>query len=116
MRQPYTTPVPNVILDFYMKELNSVELKVLLVIIRQTFGWADKRGIYGRKEIDWISGSQLREKTGCSERAITSAIEALTRKELIRVQDDRRNQLSFSRQRQGKMRLYFSLHPSLFSV
>ncbi len=116
MEKPHTTPVPNVIFDIYMKELNSTELKVLFVVIRQTLGWADRRGIYGRKECDWISGSQLREKTGCSERAITAAIETLTRRELIRVQDDRGHHLSNSRQRQGKLRTYFSLHPTALSV
>ena len=70
MRQLNTTPVPNVILDSYLKQLNSTELKVLLVVIRQTLGWADRRGMFGRKETDWISGSQLKQKTGSSKRAI----------------------------------------------
>jgi len=116
MRPPYTTPVPNFVLDCLLSELTSTELKVLLVIIRQTLGWADSRGKYGRKEFDWISGSQLKVKTGCSERAITSAIGTLTRRELIRVQNDRGYHLPFPSQRQGKVRLYFSLHPSAYSV
>ena len=115
MEKPHTTPVPNVIFDIYMKELNSTELKVLLVVIRQTLGWADRRGIYGRKEIDWISGSQLRAKTGSSERAITSAIETLVMKKLIEVHDDRGHTLSYSKDRQGKTRLYYSLHPSVLN-
>ena len=45
-----TTPVPNVFFDVYMKELKSAELKVLFVVIRQTLGWADRRGMLGRKE------------------------------------------------------------------
>lgn len=114
MSKPYTTPVPNVIFDIYMKELNSVELKVFLVVIRQTLGWADKRGIYGRKECDWISGSQLRQKTGSSERAITSAIETLVMKRLIEVHDERGHTLLYSKDRQGKTRLYYSMHPSVF--
>ena len=114
MEKPHTTPVPNVFFDIYMKELNSTELKVLLVVIRQTLGWADRRGIYGRKEVDWISGSQLRQKTGCSERAITSAIETLVMKKLIEVHDDRGHKLSYSKDRQGKTRLYYGLHPYVF--
>ena len=85
MRQPHTTPVPNIILDIYLKELNSAELKVLLVIIRQTLGWADRRGMFGRKETDWISGNQLKQKTGSSKRAISSAIDVLIRKQLIEI-------------------------------
>ena len=111
----YTTPVPNAIFDIYMKELNSAELKVLLVVIRQTLGWADRRGMFGRKETDWISGNQLREKTGSSERAITSAIETLVMKKLIKVYDERGQILSYSKDRQGKARLYYGLHPSVFN-
>ena len=111
----YTTPVPNAIFDIYMKELNSAELKVLLVVIRQTLGWADGRGMFGRKETDWISGSQLREKTGSSERAITSAIDTLVMKKLIKVYDERGQILSYSKDRQGKTRLYYGLHSSVFN-
>ena len=113
MSQPHTTPVPNVIFDRYLKDLNLAELKVLLVVIRQTLGWADRRGMYGRKEADWISGSQLREKTGCSHRAISPAIEQLVRKRLIVVRDERGYTLSYSKDRRGKNRLYYSLHPSV---
>ena len=115
MSQPRTTPVPNIIFDRYLKDLNLAELKVLLVVTRQTLGWADRRGMFGRKEIDWISGSQLREKTGSSERAITSALETLVRKRLIEVHDDRGYTLSYSKDRQGKTRLYYGLHPSVFN-
>ena len=44
--------------DVHLKELKQAELKVLLIVIRQTLGWADRRGMLGRKEMDWISGSQ----------------------------------------------------------
>jgi hypothetical protein len=37
-----STMVPNVILDHYLSSLTAAELKVLLVIVRQTVGWADK--------------------------------------------------------------------------
>ena len=115
MEKPHTTPVPNVIFDIYMKELNSTELKVLFVVIRQTLGWADRRGIYGRKEVDWISGSQLIQKTSCSKRAITSAVDLLVRKKLIEVFDDRGNVLNDSIKRQGKYRLYYGIHPSVYN-
>jgi len=116
MEKPHTTPVPNVIFDIYMKKLNSTELKVLLVVIRQTLGWADRRGMFGRKEIDWISGSQLIQKTGCSKRAITSAVEVLIRKKLIDVFDDRGNVLSDPMKRQGKYRLYYGIHSSVYKL
>ena len=110
-----TTPVPNLILDQYLSNLGGAELKVLLVIIRQTLGWSDRRGIYGRKETDWISGSQLREKTGSSRRAIISAVDLLVKKKLIQVLDDQGSILNDSSKRQGKYRLYYRLHSSVFN-
>jgi biotin operon repressor len=116
MNQPRTTPVPNVIFDVYLKDLSSAELKVLLVVIRQTLGWADRRGMYGRKETDWISGSQLRQKTGSSKRAITSAIDLLVRRRIIEVEDDRGHTLNHPLERKGKTRLYYRLNLSIYTA
>jgi DNA-binding transcriptional ArsR family regulator len=76
-------------------------------VIRQTLGWADRRGMFGRKEIDWISGSQLQQKTGGSKRAITSALEILSKKRLIEILDEKGNILDNPEKRQGKTRLYY---------
>ena len=114
MKQPYSTPVPNIIFDFYLRELNAIELKVLLIIIRQTLGWADRRGMFGRKEADWISGSQFIKKTGSSRRAISSAIDQLVKKGLIEVLDDYGTVFYDSKQRRGKFKLYYRLHVSLY--
>lgn len=114
MRQPSTTPVPNVILDIYLKELNSAELKVLLIVIRQTLGWADRRGMFGRKETDWISGSQLRQKTGSSKRAITTAIDLLVRKKIIEILDEWGNVLKYPEERQGKTKLFYRLNQYVY--
>ena len=102
-----TTPVPNYFFDVHLKTLKSAELKVLLVITRQTYGWEDKKTDTGRKKLDWISGSQLQSRTGCSKRAISSAIDVLVRNNLIKVFDDKGNQLYTPEQRQGKIRLYY---------
>ena len=115
MRQPSTTPVPNVILDIYLKELNSAELKVLLIVIRQTLGWADRRGMFGRKETDWISGSQLRQKTGSSKRAITTAIDLLVRKKIIEILDEWGNVLKYPEERQGKTKLFYRLNQYVYN-
>lgn len=104
-----TTPVPNVFFDVYLKELKSAELKVLLVVIRQTLGWADRRGMLGRKELDWISGSQLQQKTGSSKRAISSATETLVKKKLIEILDVNGSILNTPEQRQGKIKLFYRL-------
>lgn len=115
MTQRNTTPVPNVLFDYFIKELQLAELKVLLVIIRQTLGWADRQGVHGRKERDWISSGQLQLKTGSSRRSISSAIEALARKKLITVQDEFGDTLDSAEKRKGKQRLFFSLPPTLLT-
>lgn len=111
--QPRTTPVPNYFLDTYVKELKSAELKVLLIVIRQTLGWSDKLGAQGRKEKDWISGSQLQLKTGCSRRAISTATDVLVRKNLIQVLDTKGTVLDLPEHRQGKTKLFYRLASSV---
>ena len=113
MLQTSTTAVPNFLFDIHLKELKSAELKVILIIIRQTLGWADRRAVLGRKERDWISGSQLQSKTGSSQRAISSAIENLVRKNLIDVLDYQGSILDTAEKRKGKLRLYYRLSPTL---
>ena len=113
MLQTSTTPVPNFLFDVHLKELKSAELKVILIIIRQTLGWADRRAVLGRKERDWISCSQLQSKTGSSQRAISSAIETLVTKNLIDVLDYQGSILDTAEKRKGKQRLYYRLSPTL---
>ena len=109
------TAVPNAVFDRYLKDLSCTELKVLLVVTRQTIGWEDKQG--KRKKSDWISGSQFLQKTGSSKRAICSAIEALIQKGFIEVLDEHGNFLDLPEKRKGKQRLYFRLscfiHPNV---
>lgn len=106
-----TTAVPNILFDCYLKGLKGAELKVLLVIIRKTLGWADRNNYKGRKEIDWISGSQLQSLTGCSRRIISQSTEALVRKRIIDVLDEREELLSDPQLRKGKQRLFYRLSP-----
>ncbi|TAH40831.1 MAG: hypothetical protein EYC69_10030 [Bacteroidetes bacterium] len=110
-----TTPVPNKLFDLFLNELQGAELKVLLVIIRQTLGWQDRRSVHGRKTKDWISTSQLILKSGCSRRAISAAIDALTKKKLIQVFDKSENVLVSGDSRKGKQQLYFSLTSTLLN-
>jgi len=114
--QLYTTPVPNVVFDLYMKELKVAELKVLMVIIRQTSGWSDMHTKSKRKERDWISGSQLALKTGCSKRAINSAIEVLVLKNLINVFSESGAFLDTAVKRRGQQKLFYCLSPAVGST
>jgi hypothetical protein len=103
-----TTQVPNFLFDKFLPELTEGELKVILVVIRQTIGWVSKRtGL--RKTRDWITGFQFRAKTGLSKRVITKAIQSLITKQLLQVTDYKQNILDHASMRKGKTHLYFSL-------
>lgn len=60
---PNTTQVPNVILDEWMPKLKDIELRVLLVVVRQTLGWLENAETGTRKEKDWIRTAP-HEKSG----------------------------------------------------
>ncbi len=102
-----TTPVPNVVLDEIMKSLKYAELKVLLLIVRQTYGWIDPKNPRKRKEFDRITIGQMANKTGCSRRVISEAIDFLVSKKYIKVLDYDGNNLTQPEQRRGKTILYF---------
>ena len=104
-----TTPVPNTVFDVHLKNLKLAELKVLLIIIRQTLGWEDKKTKSERKELDWISNSQLILKTGNSARAINDAISVLTNKNLIEVFSQSGELLNTPEKRRGQQKLYYRL-------
>lgn len=103
----YTTPVPNVVFDRHLPTLTESELKILLIIIRQTYGWADKR-TGGRKTRDRITHSQFVMKTGLSRRVISKAINNLVLKELISITDYQGTHLHTTLNRKGKSFLLYA--------
>jgi hypothetical protein len=105
-----TTQVPNLVFDTYLPNLTESELKIILIVIRQTLGWYDKKT--GKRKVrDRISGSQFRLKTGLSKRIIIKTIKSLVERNLLQVTDYRGNELRTSSERMGKTYLYFSLAP-----
>ncbi|MBA4409729.1 MAG: hypothetical protein C0397_09950 [Odoribacter sp.] len=106
MRDNFTR-TPNILFDQLLKELNNSELKILLVIIRQTNGWIDKK-TKRRKEKDRITYSQFILKTGLSRRIISGAIKSLVEKKLIEIMDSSGNSLNNARERKGQYRIYYS--------
>ena len=70
------TQIPNALFDEWIPKLREGELRVLLVIMRQTFGWQNKVW-------DHISMSQLMKKTGMGRKACTCAAKLLSEKGLI---------------------------------
>ncbi|HZK68588.1 MAG TPA: replication protein [Paludibacter sp.] len=101
------TKTPNILFDQLLKELNNSELKILLVIIRQTNGWIDKK-TKRRKEKDRITYSQFILKTGLSRRIISGAVKSLSQKKLIEITDSSGNVLSNASDRKGQYRIYYS--------
>lgn len=74
---PNTTQIPNTVLDELMPNLKDVELRVLLIIVRQTLGWIEDFQTGRRKEKDWISRSQLMFKAGRGKTAVGKAVDRL---------------------------------------
>jgi phage replication O-like protein O len=95
----FTTQVPNIVFDTLLPTLTESELKVLLVIVRQTYGW--------HKERDWISHSQFVKKTSLSRRSVSSALKSLSSKNIVSITDFKGEPLYYSWERKGKKRLWY---------
>jgi phage replication O-like protein O len=86
-RSPNYTTVPDELFDLLLPRLSGAELKVLLYIVRRTFGW--------KKDSDRISLSQFESGitrktgevldggTGLSSRAIRIALQGLVEKNIL---------------------------------
>jgi len=75
------TTVPNEFFEL-LPELTDAETRVLLCVIRQTYGW--------HKMSDYLSISQLMEKTGLSRQGVVKAIKSLEVDRLIEVRREGR--------------------------
>ena len=108
MKNKYFTQVPNNVFDILLPKLTMAELKLLLIIIRQTNGWLHNK-TKRRKTRDRISHNQFIQKSGLSRRIVIATIQKLIDKELIIVTDDERTPLRSPTERKGKRRLYYQL-------
>lgn len=105
MNYEQTTMVSNSIIDSHLKTLSEKELKVLLVIIRQTIGWVDTNGL--RKERDYISHRYFMNKTGLSSKSVTNGITLLLNKNLIAIENKQGTRLYTTKHRRGKFRKFY---------
>ncbi len=101
-----TTQIPNVVFDVHLTQLSFAELKILLCIIRQTYGWITKKG--KRKKRDRITYGQFETKTGLSRRIISQTVQSLIIKQLIRVTDYHGVILHYPHERKGKVGIYYA--------
>ena len=105
-----STQVPNEIFDLYLPHLNQAQLKVLMVVIRQTLGWIDPK-TKQRKRKDWISISFFSKRTRLTSKSISLAISELIYKELIVALDRHERELRHPKDRRGKKRIYYAYAP-----
>ena len=105
-----TTPVPTALLDRVMPTLRDTELRVLLVVVRQTLGWQVGKDPRLRKERDWLTQSQLMRRTGRASGAVARAVDTLVRRGLIDVLDKTERPLVTPAERRRCLgRLYYRL-------
>ena len=106
-----TVPIPTDLLDRVMPTLRDTELRVLLVVVRQTLGWQVGKDPYLRKERDWLTQSQLKRRTGRASGAVARAIDALVQKKLIQVLDQNEGLLDTPAKRRRCLgRIYYRMH------
>ncbi len=100
-------PFPTALVDEQMPHLKDTEWRLLCVIVRQTLGWQSGKG---RKKRDWMSQSQLMTRTGRNSAALSAALDALVRKNLIECCDKEGEPLITPQQRRRhRGRVYFAL-------
>ncbi|MDB4293504.1 replication protein [Maribacter sp.] len=106
MRYQQTTQVANELFDTQLKELSHSQLKILLHIIRKTYGWTLKNG--KRKTRDRISHSQFIQSTGISRRSLPITIQSLILKQLVKVTDYSGQLLHTPESRKGKLGIFYA--------
>ena len=104
--------MPNEVFDKHLALLSGAELKLLLCIFRQTYGWVDRQG--KRKKRDRIAHSQFMQKTGLSRRIVSQGLQSLIAKKLIAVSDYQGNILS-AQERKGKRYMYYAPTPQTYA-
>ncbi len=110
MKQKLFTPVPNAILDEHLGALSLSELRVVLIILRQTVGFINKY-TKQRKNTDWISNAFFVRKTKLSSKSVSLAIAGLIDKNLIIALDVHGNALSNPKDRKAQKRIYYAYAP-----
>jgi len=104
----YYTNVPNFIIDEYFQKLKPSEAMILMIIVRQTYGWYDSKR-RSHKKRDWISHRFFHQKTNISIRTITTVIEGLIEKRVILASDGNGVPLLDANARLHASRIYYEV-------
>ena len=104
-----------------MPKLSDTELRVLLVVTDQTLGWVEDKATGRRKTEDWISHSQLVDRTGRRSEALSKALKSLIgHHKLIEARNSKGDVLAHAKDRQKNHKaIYYRLtlhriNPGLF--
>ena len=103
-------PVPVRLVDEIMPALKDTELRIVLLVLRQTAGWrSDRLAESGKhKRRDWLSHRQLCRRTGRGSGAVSAAVGSLVASGLIVVEDAAGIPLDTPEERRRSLsRLYF---------
>jgi hypothetical protein len=103
-----TTPTPNELFAS-LPSLSDAELRVLLIVIRQTFGWMIPH-TNQRKIKDKLTYSFLIKKTGLYRTILSRTIQSLIDKNLLIVTDTNGTLLDTATKRTGKHCLYYQFN------
>ena len=118
------TPVPNILLDDWMPLLSDTELRVLLVVTRQTLGFQaggkthnnTPGGTASRRARDWLTHARLKQATGRASEAVSKAVDGLVKRGLLEVCTECGSPLlTPPERRRCRGRIFFSLAPSLLT-
>ncbi|GGG19906.1 hypothetical protein GCM10011344_20670 [Dokdonia pacifica] len=107
MAYQYKTSVPNIVFEKHL-DIQGSMLKVLLVIIRQTYGYYDPK-TRKHKEWDWIAISVFCKKTKLKRRTIGIAIQRLIDAQLILVKNEHGKFAHTPMDRKFSNKLYFKV-------
>ncbi len=104
-----TTPVPN---DFfsYLPQLTDSEIRVLLLVIRQTCGWKNAR-TQERKSRDRMTYDYIIKKTGLYRTILSSTIQSLVYLKVLVITDYEGTILDTAEKRKGKHSLFYQFQP-----
>ena len=108
---PNTTQVPHIIFREWMPRLSDVELRVLLIVVDQTLGWIEDTETGRRKGRDWMSQSQLVEKTGRGRAQISLAVKKLADElHLIEAVDAKGKMLPAEKRKKNFGKIFYQLN------
>jgi biotin operon repressor len=95
-----------------MPRLSDVELRLLLIVVRQTLGWIEDPELKTRKTEDWISSSQLVEKSGRSRKHVSKAMKELIEvHQLVIAVDSKGRMLDSAEKRRAKFgKIFYRLN------